>query len=303
MRLWTQSTAFGMGLSILTAAIYFMLQWSRVGQVQDVLFACLLLLNAGVVAFIGLSLGPRVKDLFSLPTMSQPDAFQNIFGSRQHLFVAATLSMIAPGGVYIFDTLPWSDPVLNAALCTLLFAANWNIGFGLVTLAKFWRYSAKAINQLELRILNATRPDLSALLDIVSITVLLVGVICSAALLSILCSQFTLSIAVVAFSVFSLGTVICSYAIPLLPLVRKLRVLKTQELHRVESEIDAMYLARSNDKADTIALDLLLAFRREIRAVHVFPPNGQFSFSTAASVTFLSFLPTVLDYLIKASGS
>ena len=51
MRLWTQSTAFGMGLSILTATIYFMLQWSRVGQVQDVLFACLLLLNAGVVAF------------------------------------------------------------------------------------------------------------------------------------------------------------------------------------------------------------------------------------------------------------
>ncbi len=262
----------------------------------------LLIANTVGLGLVGKPLHGEAVRLFSMPTMNAPDAPQRIFAARRHMFVAVLFAALLPLGVHLMDASPWDDPAVNTPLLAFLFAANLMIGVALSALVTFWRESARCIGGLKLRILHVTRPDLVQFLHVVSFTVIIVGAISSAAILSILFSPFTLSEAVLAFSVFALCVVVLSYAAPLWPLVTRLRALKLEELGKVEARIDALYTAQAKSGAPTEGLEDLLIFRNEIRAIHTFPPNGQFSFSTAASVTFLSFLPTLIDYFLKPGG-
>lgn len=288
-------------LSAITAVIYLSAELRMTGGLVDWVFVVALLVNSSLVGVAGVYLHGKAVDLFEMfpDTGHRVSGPEKIFGSIFNLVIglvfAAALSCLA------FMLSPWEDKLLDHLVFALLFSANVQIGIGFGALWSFWTYSRRSLQSLELRILNLSRPDIVAFIDLVSATVTLVGLLCTIAVSSLLFSKFEINSAIFPFSVFSLLVVVASYFVPLCPLVIRLRAVKFQELDRIERRIDDLYRQAPTHNSNAGDLAVLLNFREVVRRTHVLPPNGQFSLLTAVSAVVLSFLPTLVQKMLAVS--
>ncbi|MEL7099819.1 MAG: hypothetical protein AAGM84_13390 [Pseudomonadota bacterium] len=293
-RLWMLSAVLGTAAAAIIGALYLAAQDAP----QDIGLVILLTLNSAIVGLAGPVLNRLARSFFESHDVADSGAVHAMLGAPVHLIGGALYACIIPAGVWLMDVLPHAEASLNLWLMAFLYAANVHIGFALSGMAAFWQRSKRAIDRLDLRVLHLSRQDLVALLDLISATVIVTGVVASLAIVSILFSYFDLGAAVILFSLFAFVVVASSYLVPLSPLVLKLRRLKLEALGDVEARIDAAFDAQLTTGTAPDGLDGLIQVRDELRAVQTFPPNGQFSVSTALLATFLSFLPTLLDYLL-----
>lgn len=296
--LWKHSIWITSVLSFLTAAIYLANQSLIVGELEDEIFVGVLLINSVVTGTFGGHLHSQSVRLFKLLPLEDHKLSvpSRIFGSFQNILFGFGFAIVISGCVFLLS--PWEEQSLNLLLSLFIFSVNVQVGMGAGALTMFWTLSRRSVQLMDIRILNLTRPDIIQFLNAISLTVLLVGFLSSAAVLSLLFSKFDMSFAVVAFSFFSLTMVISSYFVPLSPLIQKIKATKSQELNQIEKRIDHGYRLSLKKSEQVEEIDMLLTFRNEIRKVRTLPPNGQFSVFTAASVTFLSFFPTLVDHLL-----
>lgn len=296
--LWKWSIWITSIISSIAAAVYLLRQYQLIGRTEDAIFVGILLMNSFVAGSFGVYLHARSLKLFELlPTDKHKlHPAKDIFGSLQNIFVGLGFSSLLSWSVFLLS--PWDTQSLNEFLCLFIFCVNFQIGMGIGALLKFWKLTAKSLNLMEIRIFNLSRPDIVQFLQMVSLTVLLVGFLCSAGVMSLLFSKFEMNFFVMLFSAISLSLVILSYVVPLAPFSFKLRATKFQELDKLEKKIDICYKQTISDAKDVDDFEKLLTFRSAIRKIRVIPPNGQFSILTAFSATFLSFLPTLVQRLL-----
>ncbi|AUC52711.1 hypothetical protein CDO87_05670 [Sagittula sp. P11] len=207
--------------------------------------------------------------------------------------------------------------LLTRMLSLFIFCGNLIIGAAVAVIFRFWWAVLVRIDDIDLRILNLSREPLPALLRANSLLVTTSALVASLSILSLILSGFEVDQTVALFSLLTLSLVVATYAVPILPLSNRLREVKSEAMNEVERLIEAHHRQRSGlpprpdgplkdpegdgylDIAKLEPLDKLMETRDTLHGIQTLPPGGQVSVSAAGIVAFLSFLPTIIDFLLK----
>ncbi|SLN74135.1 hypothetical protein ROG8370_03655 [Roseovarius gaetbuli] len=306
-RLWRTYGRAAVAATAFLALLYAYTEWTIRGDIADIALIVLVTINAGVVYQFGHRVAPRLGDMFkALPaTAADPQgAVDDILGDRWMLPFGLCYGAVMGVGVWMLD--PWGAADLRLWLAGFVLCGSVTIGMGVFAVIKFWRALLRALPEMDLRILNLSRAPLPAILRVNSQIVMVTAVVASLAILSVVLAGYDRDPVVILFSLFSLFLVAATYAVPIIPLSNRLISVKVEALNQIEPLIEAHIRDRSNQprRADhphpdkpLPDLDKLIEARDMIDAVRTLPPGGQVSVSAAGIVTFLSFLPTLLDYI------
>lgn len=301
------------GASSLTAGIlYIAAQFRLLGHMEDPFFVAIILFNTSIAIGFGFYFERKLTRMLTAFNETDPaevippdQAITNIFDHPYAIPAALLFTAAIAGWVHLLA--PWGDHTLddgiasrlNAYLTLFLFCANFIIGCGLYCITRFWLLSAQRIKRVELNILVPTRPDLALFREIIRDLVILIAVIATLAVLSLPLSQIKVGVTTVLFSLSALAIVIASYLIPMLPMTKKFQQTKNRELHRVERRINAIYqdmIAKDDPTTQKAQLEAYAALRDQLKAVKTLPPGGEFSIVTSATVTFMTFLPSIIEW-------
>lgn len=250
-------------------------------------------------------------------------AYRAVFGAAEHLqamtMTASQTPAAPPDALPDFVANLFPDPLLAKLLALFVFSGNLIIGAAIAFIGRFWWTVLKRLDDIDLRILNLSREPLPALLRTNSLVVTITALVSSLSILALILAGFAFELTAMVFSLSSMMLVVATYAVPILPLSNRLREVKSAELNAVEQRIEAILRTRSGlpQRADgpltgpngevlppeTLGeLSDLLETRKIIHDIQTLPPGGQVSVSAAGIVTFLSFLPTLIDFILKNQG-
>lgn len=300
--------------SLLSAFAYIGLHFYWFWRVADPLFIAIILFNAGLAIGFGFYFERKLNTMLTAFNETDPteriepeSAIDTIF---HHPF-AVPAAMLFSGSIaaWVFLLFPWNPhsgifqaQPLNVLLALFLFCSNIIVGYGLYCVGRFWLLAWHRIQRMELNVLLPTRPDLAMYRDIIRDLVILIATIATLAVISLPLSQIDPGITTVLFSLIALGVVVASYLLPMLPLTRKFHLAKNAELHRVEQRINTLYegMLKSDDPTTNKAqMEGYTALRDQIKAVKTLPPGGEFSIFTSIAVSFMTFLPSIIDWATK----
>lgn len=309
--LWGGATSL---MAAVAALAYAVIEHELAGPIADAPLIVLITLNTLIIYRLGCSISKDLGRLFFyMPKAGQdPQSTVNdLLGSPRILLGGVLFASFV--AIVVWNVDPWQSAEqpeqLRLWLCVFLFCNNLIVGAVLVAIVRFWHVLLRELEEVEISILNLASPFLCALLKVNSRLVMGTALVASLAVCSIPMSDYTMNPVTKVFSGFSLLLVIATYAVPILPLSNVLAARKAEALHRLEKQIDAHVRHRSRQRPkpgmpasvdDLTPLDELIEARDLVTQVRTLPPGGQFSVSAAAVVTFLSFLPTLIDYAIEA---
>ncbi|SHL37822.1 hypothetical protein SAMN05444414_11254 [Roseovarius marisflavi] len=308
-RLWRSYGRAAVAATAFPALLYGYTEWTIRSDIADFVLIILVTINAGVVYQFGHRIAPGLGDMFrDLPaTATDPQgAVDDILGNQWMLPFGLCYGAVIGGGAWMLD--PWHTPDLRLWLAGFVFCGSVITGMGIFAVLRFWHALLQALPQMDLRILNLSRSPLPAILRINSQIVMVTAVVASLAILSVVLAGYDRDPVVILFSLFSLFLVAATYAVPVIPLSNRLMSVKVEALNQIEPLIEAHIRDRSNQprRADhphpdkpLPDLDKLIEARDMISAVRTLPPGGQVSVSAAGIVTFLSFLPSIIDYILN----
>jgi hypothetical protein len=281
-----------------------------VGKLDDAALIILVTVNALFIYRFGLFIAPSLGLLFE----DFPQAGRNPQATIEHLLgdpkvIPAAIVFALFIAFSVWQINPWrGDETLRWVLCGFLFVGNLIAGFVIVAIARFWQAVLGELGNLDLRILNLNRAPLLNLLKINSQIVMATALVSSLAIFSVVLSNYPIDPVIIVFSASALLMVIATYAVPVLPLSNLLAAKKSEELDLIEQMIEARVRGLSGQQLrpdNTFrteklpALDDLLKARDLILQVRTLSPGGQISVSAAAIVTFLSLMPTLIDYAMS----
>ena len=307
-RHWRFTANLAVFATVLMGLLYAWSEWQAIKHLTDIALIVLVVLNTVIVQQFGLRVAPNLGEMyFYFPdTSNDPQAAVDatLWHSLSVPF-ALTYAALIGGGVWMLD--PWGDTAdLRLWLAAFVFTGNLLIGMGLFAVFRFWQAAHKALPGLDIRILNLSRPPVVPLLRVNSQIVTVTAGVACLAILSVVLAGYDKDPLIILFSLFTLVLVIAAYAVPVVPLANRLKAVKLEELNRIESLIEAQmrdltYQSRRPDhpppEKDLPALDKLIEMRDIINKVRTLPPGGQISVSATTIVTFLSFLPAIIDYI------
>lgn len=280
---WRVGGALALGLTVLMALAYGGVEWARTGTLRDGMLILLVAANAAVIYRFGLRLAPDLGALMPYTSAHGADpqaGVSRLMGSALMPVAGATFGVLIGAGAWFMD--PWAptpDSVgLRPWLAGFIGVANILTGMAIWAIMRFWRLIHRETPYLDLRILNLSRDPLTLLLRINSQIVTQTAVVASLAIIAVVLAGYQAEPLVILFSCFALLVVIATYAVPVVPLSNRLRVLKGRELGRLEARIAAIVgdLDESGDNpADRQArLDTLLAAQAHVSSIPTLPPGG-----------------------------
>ena len=268
--------------------------------------------NAIIYRFGSYIAGPLGQLFAHLPDFeaAPQKGVDSILGHRWSVPFGLLYTAILAGGAWLLN--PWPEhPNLRWLFALFLFSGSVYVGMGIFAILQFWRLVLRHLAQFDLRLMNLSRAPLTDILRINSRIVMVTAIVASLAILSVVLAGYQTGPLIIVFSMFALCIVVATYAVPILPISNLLLVQKSRELDRVERLIEA-HLRRLTGERDRPLLPgeeplpdklpelpKLIEARDIIAAIRTLPPGGQISVSAAAIVTFLSFLPSIIDYLVK----
>ncbi len=305
---WTGLGSAALAGTVVTGLLYGWKQFALCGTIADLALIVLVMFNAGLILVFARLIAPALRDMFrafGFPAETAEEATTRIF---RHPFVPATgllLAVVISRAAWLID--PWGgQEPFRTTLSAFLFAGNLLPGMGIAAILLYWLRVVRALPTLDFRVLNLNRPPLLPFLIVNSRVVMVTATISCSAVIGLLFSKFEPeNLSVVVFSIFALAMAALAYLVPIVPVSNMLRACQSAELDRIERLIEAHVrrLAGEPPRADGPGadeklppLDELVKARDLVAAVRTLPPGGQISVSAAAFVTFLSFLPTLLDY-------
>ncbi len=314
-RLWYYTGLAGVAATVLVGLAYAWKQWHR-GAVQDaphtVVDGALIILvciNAIVVYRFGFHVAPKLGQMianFPSTSADPQQALNAMLGHPLALPFGVLYGAMIGGGAWHMN--PWPEsPDLQDWLAAFIFTGNVFIGFAIFAVIRFWQLVLHEIPDLDVRILNLSRPPILPLLRVNSQIVMITAFVASSSILSVVLAGYEEEPLIIAFSLFALFLVVSTYAVPVLPLSNRLRADKAEELDRIERLIEAHVRRLTantprNDgpgqDAKLPELETLVNARDLIAGIGTMPPGGQVSVSAAGIVAFLSFMPTIVDYII-----
>lgn len=307
---WVRAGGWAVLLSALAAAIYAAIEVTQIGRLRDAALIVLVTTNTLFIYRFGIHIAPRLGRLFAEFPVAGRDpqgAVNHLLGDKKTVVPACIYSGFIAFSVWQID--PWrDDAVLGLWLCLFLFMNNLIVGTVIISIARFWQLVLRELGTLDLRILNLHRAPMIDLLRINSQIVMATALVTCLSILSLVLSDYAIDPIILVFSISALAMVVATYAVPVLPLANLLAAKKAEELDRLERMIDARIRHLANEpprddlgrEIDQLpSLDDLVEARNLVMKVRTLPPGGQISVSAAAIVTFLSFMPTLIDYTMR----
>ncbi|MCV3271717.1 hypothetical protein [Roseobacter sinensis] len=307
---WVQAGGWAVLASALVAGIYAGIQVARIGGLKDAALIVLVTANTLFIYRFGIHIAPRIGAMFDEFPQARRDpqtAVNHLLGDRATALPAIVFSGFIAFAVWQID--PWRDvPELTVWLCMFLFVNNLIVGTVIVAIARFWQAVLRELPTLDLRVLNLNRAPMITLLRINSQIVMATALVTCLSILALVLSDYAIDPIILVFSLSALAMVVATYAVPILPLSDLLAAKKAEELDRIERLIDAHVRRLSHQPAredlggdvETLpSLGELVNARDLLLKVRTLPPGGQISVSAAAIVTFLSFMPTLIDYAMR----
>lgn len=306
-RHWVRLGGWAVLASGLVALIYASIEVLQTGRLYDAALIILVTVNTLFIYRFGIYIAPRLGELFAdFPQAGQApqDTVNHILGDPGTLLQAVVYAGFIAFSIWQID--PWRDhDDLRLFLCLFLFINNLIVGAVIVSIARFWQVVLRELDTLDLRVLNLNRAPLTNLLRINSQIVMATALVASSAIFAVVFSDYAIDPVIIVFSAAALMMVVATYAVPVLPLSNILAAKKAAELDRLERLIDAHVRSLGGqtprDDLDVPAdklpdLQALVDARSLLLKVRTLPPGGQISVSAAAIVTFLSFMPSLIDY-------
>ncbi|WP_299673637.1 hypothetical protein [uncultured Roseobacter sp.] len=296
--------------SAVVAGLYAGIQVAHIGALKDAALIVLVTANTLFIYRFGIHIAPRIADMFrDFPVAGRDPqaAVDHLLGDRTTALPAVVYAAFIAFAVWQID--PWREtPDLTIWLCVFVFVNNLIVGTVIVGIGRFWQSVLREMSTLDLRILNLNRAPMITLLRINSQIVMATALVACLSILAVVLSDYAVDPIILVFSVSALAMVVATYAVPVLPLSNLLAVKKAQELDRIERMIDAhiRHLGNQTPREDLeVDIDKLPSLGDLVNArdlllkVRTLPPGGQISVSAAAIVTFLSFMPSLIDYTMR----
>ncbi len=307
---WVRVGGWVVLASALVAGLYAGIEVAYIGTLKDAALIVMVTANTLFIYRFGIHIAPRIAAMLQhFPQASRdPQArIDHLLGDRATAFPAAVYAGFIAFSVWQID--PWREtPELSLWLCAFLFVNNLIVGTVIVGVARFWQLVLSELPELDLRVLNLNRPPMITLLRINSQIVMATALVSCLSILAVMLSDYAIDPIILVFSISALAMVVATYAVPVLPLSNLLAAKKAAELDRIERMIDAHVRNLSNQPArDDLGCDIetlpslgeLVDARDLLLKVRTLPPGGQISVSAAAIVTFLSFMPSLIDYAMR----
>ena len=200
-----------------------------------------------------------------------------------------------------------SAPEMRLYLSAFLVLSNIVTGMALNALFWFVRLSTQLGDHANVRLWSSDCAIAEFIMTNGRQVAIAVAVVSVFAVTSVLFSLFRSDVVpTIAFGVWSLLVSFSAYVLPLIPLTRQLARIKDQESSRLSKLVEKEYKEllvqaengelESEDKAAAFVIvsDIL----ERVRGIRVFPPVGARPVETAFWVGFLTFLPTVIDWVV-----
>lgn len=296
---------------------YVAVEWFTLGEVRDTTFVSMIvgataLLSLGMRG-VALYLSDHALDYFRLVE----EEARATLGGYQELVRSLfdPRSMTLSGCVYglLVGTAPvltnaWPDrPVLQGALCVLLFSVNFPTGVAFYGLVRFIIRARKMSKFAPVSLWHIEDPATEFLLTTTRRIVLLAAVYIAICISSVLFSMIPLQELVIAYSVFSAGVILVTYFAPILPFVIRMRREKRHARQRVSrqlhEEFQKVVHEASDDQSGVGPAELentqtLMDLRKEIASAPIWPFRSQI-LTTVLYVLSVSSLPAVLQAMLE----
>ncbi|WP_135505959.1 hypothetical protein [Roseovarius aestuariivivens] len=328
--LWRGAGAAAVAAAVVMALVYGWIEYELTGRLADGWLIGLVTLNTVIVYRFGLHIVSKLYDLARvLPPKGAearpPDGgelTEDILGHPlMPLFGLGYGVLFWFGMTYLA---PWTctgetppepcDAALGPWLSWFIGTANIMIGMGLFAVLRFWLALRATIPAFPVRILNLSRAPILELVRVNAEVVMTTAAVTCVAILGLVLADYNMNSIGLGFAIFAFAVVLLTYALPMVPLSNRLARAKAEELDQIERLIDAR-VRRDTHQAprridpgdpdclrtdkDLPDLETLTRARDMILSVRTLPPGGQVSVSAAGIVTFLSFLPSLIDYAMR----
>lgn len=307
---WVRVGGWAVFASALVAGMYAAIEVSRIGTLKDAALIILVTANTLFIYRFVIHIAPRIAEMlkdFPVASRDPQAAVNHMLGDRATILPALAYAAFIAFSVWQID--PWREtPDLTIWLCVFLFVNNLIVGTVIVGIARFWQVVLREMATLDLRVLNLNRAPMITLLRINSQIVMATALVACLAILGLVLSDYAIDPIILIFSLSALAMVVATYAVPVLPLSNLLAAKKAEELDQIERLIDAhvRHLGNQPQRGDLeVDIDALPSLGDLVNArdlllkVRTLPPGGQISVSAAAIVTFLSFMPSLIDYTMR----
>ena len=307
-------------LTIVTGIAYIVLQWRGHDEIDDPWFVGIIMANTFAIYRFAMLLKDHLvqsaqhyvaplKD--SSIGFSEDKFTSDIFNTNNSLlcgipfgsaFLVATLLASPWGGDSEIHVWPYD---LNICLGVFLTVANIITGMALYSLAIYFRYALVLGRNIEVDLWDRSSPAMSALVTTNRYVVLGTAFVACAGMVSILLSKFEIDYLIGIFSIFSITVILLAYVVPLIPITAQIRQKKKQSMDEVGRLIQKEYeklldLGREERSAiDISRFESLATVYKSTKSIRTFPPVGEQSVNTAISVTFLTMLPSLIEFVLS----
>ena len=227
----------------------------------------------------------------------------NVFRGYGNLVTGFVQGSVA---VFLFYG-PWADTELFFYTYTLfVFSANAVAGSATHSLAKYFYRVSKLGKHTEIKLWDRSCSVYQFIVDSDKYVLYAVGYIAITAIIASLFSLVGTEAAGYTWSIWSAIVLVLTFSLPLIPVSNKIKELKEKRIIVLNSSLQTYYdnleenVKNGGEDISVGDIESIKKMREDVKSIRVFPPVGAKSLETAAIISILTLLPSLLEFLFLA---
>lgn len=301
--------------SIISGLTYILMQWNLVQDVEDPFFVGILMANTYAIykftAFLKKHLILASKSYESNIEYETGGHFDtskflnDVFNPLRAFLFGFSFGLCF--FLYSYFISAWEqEKLLDVYLGVFMLCSNVVTGMGLYSLFVYFKYSIRIGECVDIDLWDRSNAAVMALVDTNRYVVMATAFVACIGTISIIFSKFKVDYSTIFFSAGSICIIFLAYVVPLIPITTKLREKKKKNLadigEMIQSEYNDIMCNKNRAEIHLNQLEVLKQLHDMVKSVRAFPPIGEQSINTAISVTLLTLLPPLIDFLLSQLG-
>lgn len=303
-------------LTILSGAIYILLQWHFNKIIYDSIFVSMLI-GASMILIFGLE---RLSNyiikkglnfcVFLLSKTNTKDIYEryetlckSVLNFRGMTIVGIIYGFTVGSAPFILGV--WNSNItLKISLSIFMFFVNFITGIAFYSLITFFLQSFKLGRLVKVNLWQVNNPSTDFFIDATRKISILASIYISISLSSILFSILPISGLIIGYSVFSGIIIISALFVPSMPVVKKLKEAKISALYEIDKQLYLSFyrsldeLKPSKTDIDYEKVKTLLELREKVDNINIWPFRMKSIFA-GISVIFFSSVPVILQIILS----
>jgi len=213
------------------------------------------------------------------------------------------------GAIYGASTIflffgPWQDNrILLYSYMSFVFLGNALAGYGIYCLVRYFDRILNVGPYCKISLWDRSCPIYKFVINSSKYIIYGVGYISITAIISAMFSLVGPSAPAYVWSIWSVLVLFATFTIPLLPISKKIKSLKDEKIEKIDIKLQSYHekLEERIDKEKDVSFDnieVIKKLRGQVKSVRVFPPVGAKSLETAAIISLLTVLPSLLELIV-----